>query len=203
MRGKLLLERTPDDIQHGIRPKQYIVIPEPQDAISSSLKPARTLQIVLDLLKVLPTVQLNDQSTLETTEINNKTFNTMLPTKPITKLATTKAIPQPDLGISGVLAKRLDVIHKNPLGKHPIRFLLWRPRLKGRLTAKHVSPLSTRASPTKLPAPPRPKPQHPTPAPYPASTPPLRRQPQSWSSWKPSRPPLHPMLPGALSLPRG
>jgi len=63
---------------------------------------------------VLTTIQLNDQPMLEATEIDDKTFNSMLPTKPATKLATTKAIPELVLCIGCMLAKRLDAIHKNP-----------------------------------------------------------------------------------------
>jgi hypothetical protein len=63
---------------------------------------------------MLTTIQLDDQSALEATEIDNETLNTMLPTKPVAKLTATKAIPKPDLCIGGIPAKRFDVIHKNP-----------------------------------------------------------------------------------------
>jgi hypothetical protein len=109
-----LPERTPDLTQHCIRPEQHIVIPEPQHAIASLVQSKRAPLIVLSSLHMLTPIQLDNQPTREATEINNKTFNAMLPAKPITQLPTPQAIPKPDLRIGSVLAERFDVIHKSP-----------------------------------------------------------------------------------------
>ena len=109
-----MLERTPDFTQHRICPEQHIVIPEPQHTITSFIQSKRAKPVVLSLLHMLTTIQLDDQPTLEATEINNKTFDTMLPAKPIAKLSTPQAIPEPDLRIGSILAERFDVIHKSP-----------------------------------------------------------------------------------------
>ena len=114
MRGELLPERTQDHIQHRISPQQHVIVPEPQHSIPGSLKLACAPQIVSGLLHMLTTIEFNDQPALEAAEIDDKPFNTMLPTKPITKLTATKAIPEPDLRVGGVLAKRFDMIHESP-----------------------------------------------------------------------------------------
>ena len=105
MRGKLLPQRTPNHIQHRIRPEQHIVIPEPQYTISRLFQLIGATLVVFDLLQVLTTIQLDNQPTLKATEVDNKTFNPMLPTKPATKLTTPKAIPKFVLCIGCMLAK--------------------------------------------------------------------------------------------------
>jgi hypothetical protein len=109
-----LPQRTPDHIQHRICPEQHIVIPESQHTIPSFIQPKRATPVVLNLLHMLTTIQLDNQPALEATEVNNKTLDTMLPAKPIAKLPTAKAIPKPDLRIGSILAKQFDVIHKSP-----------------------------------------------------------------------------------------
>jgi hypothetical protein len=53
--------RQPDYLQHPFRIRQYIIIPKPDDMISSRLNPFGPRCILLDLGAMLSAIQLDNQ----------------------------------------------------------------------------------------------------------------------------------------------
>ena len=99
-RGRACLK---DGFQDRLSLFQYLVVPEPQNAIAPRLQPSRTILVLGKTLGVLTSVHLNDQSLLEAEEIDDEGAYRMLPSKPMAgKLSPTKFLPEDPLGVSRV-----------------------------------------------------------------------------------------------------
>ncbi|APU28849.1 hypothetical protein UYA_03540 [Ectopseudomonas alcaliphila JAB1] len=65
--------------KYSLRFSQYLMIPETQHTIASSLQITLTLLIVFRLQLMLPTVQLDDEPTFSADEIDDIGANGFLP----------------------------------------------------------------------------------------------------------------------------
>jgi hypothetical protein len=70
-----------DPLQNDIRVAQHIVVPEAQQAKASRLQLLATPPVFPLPFHVLPAVELDDQSDLQATEVDNKRTQGQLPTK--------------------------------------------------------------------------------------------------------------------------
>jgi hypothetical protein len=67
----LLLQRLQDYLKHAVDVRENIVVPKADHAKSAGLQPRRSAGI--HYLFMLPTIDLNNQSSLETTEVRDRT----------------------------------------------------------------------------------------------------------------------------------
>ena len=83
-----------DFIQHGVRPQQYIVVPETQHAVVVDAELASALVVICELIQMLSSIELDHQPLLGTGEIHDVSGNWILPTKLVTRhLAAFQELP--------------------------------------------------------------------------------------------------------------
>jgi hypothetical protein len=81
------------------------VIPKPKYSKALSSQPIVAFAIVIDLLDMLSTINLDDESLLQTDKINNVWTQRLLPTKLVTtELPQAKMAPQKTFSVSGIIA---------------------------------------------------------------------------------------------------
>jgi hypothetical protein len=66
------VEPAPNQLFDFLGVFTQFVIPEPHDAKAVGFQPSRTSRIILDLKRVLTTIKLKNQSSLETDEVSKK-----------------------------------------------------------------------------------------------------------------------------------
>ena len=91
--------------KHSIQILQHLMIPKPQNAIPPLIKESSTFRIIHRLLKMLSTINLDDQFFLRRAEINDVWSNGMLSSKTgILQLAHPQRLPQPHFSIRHIAA---------------------------------------------------------------------------------------------------
>ena len=76
------IQNHPSDLlQHRSGVLQNLVIPEPEHLVSPSLKPGRALIIVLNLIRMLPAVCLDDEPGLVTYQVGDEGTDAVLATE--------------------------------------------------------------------------------------------------------------------------
>ena len=101
MRG---YQRGSDHRQRIIDPKQHIIVPKANHAISQLLETARTGFVVGLLIEMLAAIQFDDETRLQTNEIGIETIDPMLAAEfAAEQAAITKMLPEDAFGF-GLLA---------------------------------------------------------------------------------------------------
>ena len=86
------VQNSNDLLHHSIDIREHCVVPETKHSIASLVKITGPMLIGLHLLHVLATVEFDDRSNFNATEVGNKRTHRMLPTKfTITNLSITQS----------------------------------------------------------------------------------------------------------------
>jgi hypothetical protein len=91
--------------EHIVGARQCIVVPKAQDAKPELRQHLRAPLVVLDLIRVLPAVELDDQAFLQAHEVGDVSRYAMLPPKPHAELRRAQLRPQPHFGIGRIAAQ--------------------------------------------------------------------------------------------------
>jgi hypothetical protein len=83
-----LIQREENGVRHIIRPQEHIVVPEPEHAKPERLQCLGSAQIVTALLKMLASVEFEDQPLLDAAEIGDVAMDRVLPAKLRAKLGS-------------------------------------------------------------------------------------------------------------------
>jgi len=75
----VLRQRIVDTVEHGVRLRQHIVVPETRDAPTVAFEEASTYVIVSGVLDMLTSVELDHETSAQTCEIYEERPNRMLP----------------------------------------------------------------------------------------------------------------------------
>jgi hypothetical protein len=122
-------ERGGDDFDHGLRVVEHLVIPEAKHSVPLSLEPGCSHGIVGSLVIVLASIDLDDESLLQTDEVHNVSTKRVLAAERASlELSLPQPAPQDSFGIGHVSAKLASSISYVGLCHcplHPVR--LWRP----------------------------------------------------------------------------
>jgi hypothetical protein len=93
-------------LPYSLHTKQHVIIPEAHDPISLGLDQARAVGVITTRIRVLPTIELDDQATRHANEISKEAGDRILTTEfPTAHLFATQVVPQMALGVSGGVAQ--------------------------------------------------------------------------------------------------
>ncbi len=99
------MQRAPDRIGNRIPITEHVVIPKAHDTKSFSLKPCSAFRVVLTVECVLPAVEFDNQSTVETNEVDDISSQRNLAAKlKLTETATAETPPNEAFCFRKVLA---------------------------------------------------------------------------------------------------
>jgi len=99
-------QRTLDRRDHVIDPKENLIVPESQHSPASTFKPSRSSRIAHLLNGVLPAIQLDDETSLDTCEVGEEWTDCMLPPEfAASNPAVTQMPPEFLLGIGRCTAQ--------------------------------------------------------------------------------------------------
>jgi hypothetical protein len=91
--------------QHRFRTLKHFVVPESNHAKSQTSKSARTLEVFKQSIRVLPAIELDDQSRPDAHEIPDKSADQHLSAEPIAaQPAMPQVIPKTSFGVGRVRA---------------------------------------------------------------------------------------------------
>ncbi len=95
-----------DRLQNAFRICQHVVVPEPNYPATEFIQYSRTLGIGISLIRVLPTVHFDDQSSSDTSEVGHIGADGYLSAKMITiELVAAQSAPEPYFRVGLALAK--------------------------------------------------------------------------------------------------
>jgi hypothetical protein len=78
---RLLGNRVQNFFEHAIEILQYLIVPEAQNEIATGFQIFSPAQILCKLISVLPTIKLDYELGIRTTEVDNETVQRHLPPK--------------------------------------------------------------------------------------------------------------------------
>jgi len=98
--GPLSFEHRRDFLDDAIGISHHVVIPKAQNQVSHRLKNARATSVSFRCHRMLPAIELNDQMSVGTKEIDDKAVDGKLPAKfPSVKPSIPQTKPQYTLGV--------------------------------------------------------------------------------------------------------
>ena len=98
-------QRPKNALEHHVRLLQRLMVPEPNHAKSRSREISSALQIMEKIIRVLPTVQLDDQARTDANKVYDVSTNRLLSTEAVVaEMSIAQVTPETTFGVGGVRA---------------------------------------------------------------------------------------------------